>query len=260
MSALIPASQLPYALASLGASVVVAAVFLYVGVRLSQRVVSPGSRLASAQLSLWWAGLGVNVALTALDLTLAVLNVFSFPIALTLYLVTLLVDVAILWALTGFLVYVYTGKYHLAELGTLYAAFYVLVLYYVVTQGPARVVYQAGALAIGYNLPAIAWLSAVIIVLLIAPELIGAILYVSLVRRTRDHHQRIRIWLVGGGILLWILIDLVIPQSSPAWVVLHAALEIVPGIMSLFAFFPPVWVQRRFGVPGADLPADVAGR
>jgi hypothetical protein len=260
MSPLIPSSQLPYAIASISVSVVVAAVFLYVGARLSQRVVPSGARLASAQLSLWWAGVGVTVAITALELTLAVLNVFSFPLALTLYLVTLLVDVTILWALTGFLTYVYTGSYHLTELGALYATFYVLVLYYVTSQGPARVVYQSGALAIGYTAPAITWLAAVVIVLLVVPELVGAILYVSLVRRTRDHHQRVRIWLVGGGILLWILVDLVVPQSTAVWVVVHGALEIVPGLMSLFAFFPPAWVRRRFGVPGAELSGAVPGR
>ncbi len=262
MTTLVPAADAPLAAASIVVGFAVAGVYLYVGTRLAERPVRPTARLASLQLALWWGGLGVSGVLAALELSFAVANLLPVALAATLYLLAVLVDVAFLWGLVGFLVYVYTGKYHLVELTAVYSVFYAMILYFVFVQQPISVHFVAGAPALVYARTAPLWLEAPIVLILLGPELVGAVLYLSLFRRTRDHDQRVRILLVGGGILLWLLIDLFFPSSSGALVLAKNVVQVVPGLMSFAAFYPPEWLRRRFGfmtgpAPSAESPEAV---
>jgi hypothetical protein len=248
---LVPAGDTALAAVTCVVSVGAAGVYLFVGRRIAERQVSSPARLASFQLALWWGGLGVTVAISALELVLALANAFPFALALTLALVSDLVAVALLWGLAGFLVYVYTGRHHLVALTALYGAFYVMLLYYVLDRVPHAVAFQAGAPTIVYSQPGPWWLVLPIVLILLVPEIVGGVLYLSLLRRTRDRGTRSRIWLVGGGILLWFAIALLVPSSAGSWALLRSVLEVVPGLMSLIAFYPPAWAQRRFGLASA---------
>jgi hypothetical protein len=248
MTSLVPPSQAGIAAAGIVVSAAVAFAYLYVGFRLADRVVSPSARLASLQLALWWGGLGATVALGGVEIAFALSNALPLALAITLGLVVDLVDCAFLWGLTGFLVYVYTGKYHLLEVSALYAFLFVAAVYYEFSQIPTGVVFRDGAAALTYALAPAPWLAAIIIVVLIGPVLTGAVLYLSLVRRTRVREQRVRIYLVGGGILLWFGLDIIFPSSTPAWALAHAAVEVLPALMSLIAFYPPARAQRRWGL------------
>ncbi len=248
MSALVPSSQLPSAVAIVVVSLGVAAVYGFVGVRLYRRPIAPAARLASTQLALWWGGLGAVTALGGIQVAVAVAGAMSFPLALTFYLLSVLLDCAFLWGLVGFLTYVYTGRYHLVALSGFYAWFYVTVLYFVFSKQPHAVAMVGGQVTIEY-LSAVAPALTVIVVLgLLGPEIVGAILYLSLLRRTHDAARRYRIWLVGGGILLWFLLDLFVPSSTANWTIARGVLQVIPGLMSLIAFFPPEWARRRYGV------------
>jgi hypothetical protein len=249
VSALIPPPALPDAAATVVVSFGVAAVFLYVGYRIAQRPVSPAARLASYQLAFWWAGVGVSVALSGIELLLAALNAFPFALALTTYLVQILLDCAFLWALVGFLLYVYTGKYRLAPLTAFYLWFYVTVLYYFFSQDPYAIHFVADQAIFLYSGTTVPALELAVILGLLGPELIGAVLYLSLLRRTRVPAQRYRITLVGGGILLWLALDLFVPVSTPAWLLARTILQLIPGFMSLIAFDPPEWARRRYRIP-----------
>ncbi len=251
MTPLVPPADAPLAGATVVISVGVAAVYLLVGWRLAERDVSPNARLASFQLALWWGGLGVGVVVSALELALALANVYPFALALTLSFVGDLIAVGFLWGLVGFLLFVYTGRYHLVGLTALYGVFYVSILYYFLAQAPYGVAFQAGAPTILYAQTGPLWLAVPIVLILIGPEIVGGILYLSLVRRTRDRGTRSRIWLVGGGILLWFAIDIFVPDSTATWALARSVIEVVPGLMSLVAYYPPSWAQRRFGLTPA---------
>jgi hypothetical protein len=245
---LVPAGDAPLAGALVVVATAVAFVYLYVGYRLSQRVVSPRGQLASYQLALWWGGLGVNTGLGAVTLALALANALPFALGFTLELIVVITDCAFLWGLVGFLTYVYTGKYYVAPLVGLYSVFYGLVVYYYIGNHPYGLAFKGWAVAVQYSGTGNLWLALVIIVILIGPELVGAILYLSLLRRTRVREQRSRIYLVGGGILLWFAIDVFFPTSSGAWVLARTVAAVIPGVMSLIAFYPPPWAQRWFGL------------
>ncbi len=246
MAPLVPPADAPLAVATIVVSAAVAWVYLFVGFRLAERQVRPAARLASLQLALWWGGAGVGVVITTVELAFAVANALPLALGITLYLTSVLLDCAILWGLVGFLVYVYTGKYHLVELTALYGVFYVLVLYYVFFTQPISVAFTAGAPLLHYARTAPLWLELPIVVILVGPEFVGAILYLSLYRRTHDRDQRIRVLLVGGGILLWFLLDLIVPSTTGTWTLARSVLQVVPGLMSFVAFYPPEWLRRRF--------------
>lgn len=265
MTPLVPVGDAPLAGATIAISVGVAAVFLFVGLRIAQREVSAHARLASFLLALWWGGLGVGVAISGLELALALGNVLPFALALTFSLVGDLIAVLFLAGLVGFLVFVYTGHYHLVELVALYGTFYVMILYYFLAQAPYGVGFQAGAPTILYAQTGPLWLAVPIVLILVGPEIVGGVLYLSLLRRTHDRGTRSRIWLVGGGILLWFAIDLFLPDSTGSWALVRTVVEVLPGIMTLIAYYPPTWAQRRWGltpaVPATDAtPAASAER
>jgi hypothetical protein len=260
MTPLVPPHQAAITVAILLVSLGAAAVYLYVGKRLFERVVATSARLASIQLALFWGGLGVTILLDALEDALALGNSFPVPLALTFVIVADLVAVIALWGLVSFLTYVYTGRYHLFEWGAIYVAFFVMAIYYTLARDPSGVAFAMGAPTIVYSAAAIKWLEAVIVVILVGPELVGAILYLSLLRRTKVQEQRSRIWLVGGGILLWMGLDLFLPASSGGAILLGRVLEVIPGVMTLVAFYPPTWAQRRFGLTSPVRRSDPRAR
>ncbi len=246
MGGLVPASQLATAVATVIVSLGVGAVYLYFAWRLSQRHVSAGARLASNQFALWWGGIGVTVFLTAVEVALAAGGALNLPGALTLYFLSVLIDCALLWGLTGFLLYVYTGRYRLLELSAFYVAFYVVVLYFVFARVPSGVAWLAGSVTLVYSAPAVPALEVVVVLGLLGPEVVGAILYLTLARRLpAGSAARLRIWLVGGGILLWFAIDIFVPSSTAAWSLARSILQLVPGAMSLIAYYPPSWARAR---------------
>jgi len=255
MSPLVPPHDAAFAVATAVVSLGVASIYLYVADRIFGRTVSSPARLASIQLALFWGGLGATILLDALEMGLALANAFPLAAALTFTVVADVIAVVALWALVGFLTYVYTGRYHLPELGVIYAAFFVIAIYYTFAQAPIGVAFVDGSPGIQYSVAAIPWLSAVVIVLLVGPELVGALLYLSLVRRTRIAEQRGRIWLVGGAILLWMALDIFVPATSGPLLLVRTLLEVIPGLMILAAFYPPAWAQRRFGLPEEPIPA-----
>jgi hypothetical protein len=232
-------------LGTFSANVLATIGYSYVGIRLYQRPVSPISRLAVAQFSTWWLGLGASTALAALEALLAFAGVLTLPAAVTIELLVVLVDVALLWGLVGFLVYVYTGRYHLAELTSFYAVFYAAVLYYEILSAPYAVTVVAGVPTLSISAVSNPILVGFVIIGLIVPEVAGAIFYLSLLRRTRDRIQRYRVALVGSSIFLWFAISVFVPTSTGAWNVTKDLLQVVPALLTLIAYFPPEWIRRR---------------
>ncbi len=248
MSPLVPPQDGAVTSAVVVVSVAVASVYFYVGKRLFDRWVSSSARLASVQLAIFWGGLGATIFLDAVEAALALGNAFPLAMALTFLVILDLVAVVALWGLVGFLTYVYTGRYYLVAWGSIYIAFFALAMYYTFAQAPSAVTFTDFAPALVYSVAAIKWLQGVIVLLLVGPELVGAILYLSLLRRTRVREQRSRIWLVGGAILVWMALDLLVTGTSGGWILTRTVLEVIPGLMTLIAFYPPAWAQRRLGL------------
>jgi hypothetical protein len=129
----------------------------------------------------------------------------------------------------------------------------VLLLFWFFSEGPYQVAVEAGSAIWRYNGAVNLPIEVVLVLLLLVPEILGAILYLSLLRRTRDTAQRYRITLVGGGILLWFALDLFIPATTIGWVIFRSLLTVGPALMSLAAYYPPEWARRRYGVSAIEI-------
>jgi hypothetical protein len=241
--------------ASSTAGFFVAFVYSFVAFRLYRRAVSSEARLASTEFSIFWYALGLSSALTAIDAGLAAAGDLSLSVAITVSLLGVLVDCVFLWAIVGYLVYVYTGRYHFALVAGSYGLFYVVAMYYVVLEHPYALVIRAGVPTLmnsPVNVPA---LTAVVLVGLLFPEYIGAILYLSLLRRTQDRTQRFRITVVGSSILAWFSLTFFYPTSTTAETFERAFLMLIPAALVLVAYLPPEWMRTRFRITGVGSSA-----
>jgi hypothetical protein len=234
--------------ASAVVSIIAAIAYLYVASRIYRRQVSPGARLALAQFSVWWGGLGASSAIAAVEALLAFAGALTLDLAVALSLFVVLLDVIFLWGLTEYLTYVYTGRYYLAPWGAFYALFYFAALYYEILGHPYAVVVQNGVPTLQAQTVNDPLLVGFVLLALLGPEIVGAILYLSLLRRTRDPAHRYRIWLVGGGILLWFGILAFVPSTTVGWNLTKGILEIVPALLSLLAYQPPAGIRRRLAL------------
>ena len=256
MSGLISSDQVPIEVALVVVSLAAAVVDFWIGARLARRPVSASSRLASYQFSLWWIGIGSSAAVNALLIGLALANALPFALAIAIYLTSLLVDCVFLGALVGALTYVYTGAYHLVELGAFYFAFYVALHYWSLSQAPQGVALSAGVPALAFGAPPNGVLTAAVTIGLIVPGIVASIFYLTLLRESRDRSIRYRIALVGASVLLWFSLEIAIPSSTADWLLVRSALTVVPGVLSLIALIPPAWVRRRLGVAAPGGPEE----
>lgn len=227
-------------------------VYAYVGRRLAARPVPVEARFARTQFSVWWYGLAASGIVTGLAALVAAEGGLTLPLALTDYFVMLVVDVALLWGLVGYLTYVYTGRYHLLEISGFYALFYVGLLYFVFVQVPTSASIEAGAVIIHYQYGPPPLLAAFVVLALLLPEFIGTFLYLSLYRRTGDPTRRFRILLVGASLVLWFSTALFVPSTAPFWGVVKGGIETLAALLSLAAYWPPRSWQVRFGVQDLD--------
>lgn len=226
-----------------------------VGYKIGGRPVTAAAQLATIEFSTFWFGLSLGVASDGIAVVLSALGDYGFNTALTLYLCGLLLDTVVLGGLLGYLVYVYSGKYHLVPLFLFYAAFYVAAINYVVTRDPFAVQVLGGVPSLVYANPSQGPVFGFVLLGLVIPPYVGAFAYLSLLRRTSAPDQRFRIALVGSSILLWFTSALFGPTAStPApdlWTVLQPAIYVLVGVFALLAFFPPRWVRERLWGPDA---------
>ncbi|MCI4326837.1 MAG: hypothetical protein L3K16_04280 [Thermoplasmata archaeon] len=238
-------------------------VYAYVGSRLYERPVSAHARLPSAQFALWWWGLGGTGVVSGVEAILYSVGHLTFALALTAYLLTVLADSIILWGLVGYLLYIYTGKYHLLELTGFYAAFYISVIYWIVSNGPNGVDLASGIPTITYAHILTGPVLDFVVIGLVFPELIASILYLSLFFRTTDRTLRYRIGMVSAALFVFYGAAFFKPStgSPELWTLVTALLDVGSAILALFAYFPPEPLQRAWGitpVPRED-PGSPAG-
>lgn len=234
-----------------GASFVSVVVYAVVGRRLSQRAVASPSQLARDQFSLFWYGLAVLTLFGGLESLLAAVGAFSLDLDLLFLDLTLLGFCVAFWGLVGYLVFLYTGRYYLVPLSALYALAYVLLLDYVITAAPSGFMLTGGRVVTVYGPAPGSSLTAVLVVILIVPEFLGAFAYLSLLARTRDRTLRFRISVVGLSLLAWFGTALIpIPSGSGgiAWGLAHPLVGAVAACLILVAYYPPAWVRSKLRV------------
>jgi uncharacterized membrane protein HdeD (DUF308 family) len=92
----------------------------------------------------------------------------------------------------------------------------------------------------------------VALLLLLLPPIIGGLVYFMLYFQVKLATQRYRILLVSWSIILWFLSVLFVSVAGLSdeswWQVISRLIGLVAALAIMFAYQPPLWIKRRFGV------------
>ena len=245
-------------------ALVTGALHLSVGVYvLRRRDLGAGATLANRLFATWWIGLGIMYLATG-PYTLAIAAGWR-DLALTLaYIDFVFLDVVVaMWALLGFLLYVYRGRHDaLVPLGVAYAGLAFLLLWLVPWLDPVGFK-ENGSLEFAQSLGG--WSSALLGLAFSVPIFLAAVAYLSLAFRVDERAPRYRIGMVGGAFVLrfgWSILSsaLGISRRFPDAVwpdVVNNALTLLVPIVVILAYRPPAWVRARLEPPLAKDPSPV---
>lgn len=243
-------------------SVVVAALYLYVGRVVHSRAVSAEARLARDAFATWWALLGGMSLLGALQTALYLSDRLPIWLYLTFTQIALWALFAALCSLQLYLVYLYTGsKRSFVPIGAFYLVAYFAIIALLHWAGRPESIYDDGWRL--RTLPQVELGRAVgiaFILLLLGPQLFAAVSYARLYRKTQDRTQRYRIAMLTGSILVWFGTSAVVgAASSPdavnvPWQIAQRLLSIAAALAILMAYKPPRWVRDRWGLRALDEP------
>jgi hypothetical protein len=226
-----------------------AAIYAYVGNRMARRPVSWEGRLAAAQFAIFWYALAAVETIAAFESLWAVVAFPPLPLVLTLLHFQIIVLAVLLWGLVGYLVYLYTGRNHVVPLTIVYATSYFVLEYFINASSPDGITVVYGTVGVHYASVAPVPLLVAAVILLIVPEIVGALLYFSLFFRTRERTLRFRIGLVSWGLVLWFGGSTAVSSGAGlAGLVASRALGLTALAMILIAYFPPAAIERRLGV------------
>lgn len=243
---------------------VAVAIYLFLSAQFARRSVRPESRLPLLQFSLFWLALGLVTLIGGAESAVAAFTTPSLALVLSMYYLEILLLCAALWGLLGYLLHLYFGRSFLAPLTASYALLYVLLLYFITASSADRVTVMLGSVGLGYATAVGGPLLGLLGLFLLGPEFVGAFLYFTLFFRTRDRTARFRIALVSWGLLAFFgvgALDLAVRLGGgPAAVALGSAVNLVPSLVILLAYFPPRVIRERLGVAGFTLGAPPSSR
>lgn len=242
-------------------SLATSGLYLYIGYVLRQRQVSPEAALARDLFAAWWLILGVSGLLGAVQMVLYVAGLLPIWLYLTFAQLSILCIFAALWALQCYLVYLYRGsKRAFVPLGVFYAALYLFVvgfLMWVVQVHPYESLGDNGwTLAPEPTFELGEGVGLVAILILVGPQMVAAVAYARLFRKTSDRTQRYRIAMLTGAILGWfgtsLLATAADANEGAAWQLFSRLLGMAAGLVILAAYKPPGWIRQRFDIRGLD--------
>lgn len=235
-------ASLPLATAAL-VDVCIAATLAWVGVTLSGRDLEPASRRANRAFAAWWHALAAGFVLNALWEASAAWSLHERPsynsfLIATDYVYVLSLVVAV-WGILYYLLYLRTGRSRLFwPLTLFYAAYAAVALYSMYRVRPTGL--NVATWFVGWDYASLATegtLYAVLLALLLLPELGAIVSYAMLARETSDAGQRRHILVVAAGIFALILLPVLADaaklgrfeawQAGGRFISLAAALVIV---------------------------------
>jgi len=235
-------------------SLLAAGIYGLVGWRLSKRAVpSSDARQAWRLFVLWWYGLAATTLINGLQSLFGALGLTDLPIFLTTTYVNLLVICAALLGLLYYLIYLFTGNRRtLLPLSIFYAAYYVLLVYFVTARIPSHVDVGRWSVTVAYRVPLTGPFFSILITLLLTPQIIGGLAYFALYFRVRGVTQRYRILLVSWSIVIWFTSPLFALAGRSAeqdwWQLASRFIGLTAALVILMAYLPPRWLKQRYGI------------
>ncbi len=236
--------------ASAAFGVVAGVLYGAVGYLVMQRRAEGDAQVALRLFGVWWYGLSaVSLIGAAQALAVAVgSRDLSLHLALThLYLVLICLA---LWALVYYLVFLFTGRTGaLVPLAVAYLLYYTFLVYLVQASGPTAVATGRWRVDVEFAREVEGPLVTILLVLLVVPQILGALAYFTLYFKVDRPDQKYRIALVSTSIVVWfgsaLAVAVVGASESDAWQVASRLIGIAAASAILAAYRPPAWVRRR---------------
>jgi hypothetical protein len=231
-------------------SLVSGIVYAVVGARIASKPGGSDDRTALRAFGAWWLGLSLLTLVGAFETFLwlagARAPVFHVPI---LYLTLIPLFVA-LWGIFYYLAYLFSGRRSLLWISAaLYAGLYAAFVVIVVMLDPVGVKATTWDVRVEYGATLSPAATFVAMLLLLAPILLAAVAYGSLIFRLRDPAQRFRVIVVCVALLVWfggpLGAQLAGFGDSDAWAMANRFLSLACALAILFAYRPSARVLRR---------------
>ena len=235
-------------------STVQAIVFFLVGDALRRRrITTAGARLAWSFFVLWWYGLALSTFVGGVQSLLGALGTRTLPVFLTIAQLDILFICVSLFGLLYYLIFLLVGSSRpLPPLIVFYVAYYALLVYYLNSLNPTGVSAGRWTVAIQYEHAAVGPLFAVVLALLVIPQMLGSLVYFLIFFRVHDVTQKYRILLVSWSIFLWFGSALIVSAAGFGtldwWQIVSRVIGLAAALIILLAYQPFRWIRRRFGV------------
>lgn len=231
-----------------------AAIYFYVGDRLGRRRVTiPDVRLAWVLFVVWWYALALVTVIGGIQNLLGSFGVSELPLFLSLTQLNLLATCVGLFGLLYYLIFLLSGKSRLiVPLTIFYIIYYTLLLYYIDSLNPTGITLGRWTTTLHYQHPLSGPLFALVLILLVVPQVIGSIAYFTLFFRVRDSTQRYRVLLVSASIFIWFGSALAGSAAGVStldwWQVASRLIGFAAALTILVAYRPFRWIKKRLGV------------
>jgi hypothetical protein len=235
-------------------AVLCAGIYFYVGrVLMRRRQSSPGASMAWLMFVTWWYALALASLSGGVLSLLGAFGIIGLPLFTTITIINLLTTCVALCGLMFYLLYLYTGKTSLIWLvGAFYFFYYAFVVYYVEASDPVGVTVNRWNTSLQYQNVLGGPLLLIALILLLFPQIIGSLAYFMLFFQVKAKTQRYRILLVSWSIIFWFLSSFLAGISGLSqqdwWQVASRLIGLGAALTILFAYQPPSWIKRRFGV------------
>ena len=235
-------------------AVTAASIYSYVGWRLSKRVISSAeARLAWEAFTVWWYGLAATTLIRGLLNLLGAVGLTSLPLFIIATYLNILVTCIALLGLLYYLIYLFTGnRRSLLPLALFYIIYFVLLVYYITASAPGSVNVGRWNTTIAYDAPLTGPIFAILIGLLLLPQIIGGLAYFTLYFRVPEATQKYRILLVSWSIIVWFLSPLIALAGGLAqedwWQLTSRFIGLAAALTILMAYLPPRWLKQRYGI------------
>ena len=231
-----------------------AGIYFYVGRVLSlRRQSSPGAAMAWGMFVVWWYALSGATFSGAILSLLGAFGVIGLPLFTTITLMNLLTTCVALFGLMYYLLYLFTGSNRiLTPLAIFYIVYYNLLVYFIEASNPVGVTVNRWSANLEYQNLIRGPLFLVAFSLLVFPQIIGSLAYFTLYFQVQSSTQRYRILLVSWSIIIWFASSFLAGISGFSqqdwWQIASRVISLGAALTILFAYQPPAWIKRRFGV------------
>ena len=231
-----------------------AAIYFYVGRVLSRRrQATSGAGMAWLMFVTWWYALALATLSGGILSLLGAFGIIGLPLYVTITILNGLTTCLALFGLMFYLLYLYTGKSSLIwPIGIFYFLFYGLVVYLVEVRDPVGVTVNRWNTSLQYQNTVEGPLFLLALSFLVFPQIIGSLAYFMLFFQVKAKTQKYRILLVSWSIIIWFLSSFLVSISGLAqqdwWQIASRLIGLGAALAILFAYQPPSWIKRRFGV------------